>query len=82
MLYESVALTQWALEAFGPFVLFPKKAIFLGFVALVWRVFPRPYRRLFPVGALVGNYLLFSGNFQLLVEYGLLNPLRGDSADI
>jgi len=70
-LYESVAVTRWILDAFGPFALFPKKALVLGAVAVVWRVFPRPYRVLLPAGATIGNYLLFSGNLRLILEYGL-----------
>lgn len=72
-LYESVALTRWAIEMFGPWVLLPKKLVMLGLVAIVWRGFPKPYRLLFVVAAVVGNWLLFWGNFQLLVEVGAVS---------
>ncbi|MFC4553532.1 MULTISPECIES: hypothetical protein [Halorussus] len=72
-LYESVALTRWLLDAFGPWTLFPKKAVMLGIVTLIWHVFPKPYRLVLVGGAVVGNYLLFWGNFQLLIEVGAVS---------
>ena len=71
-LHESVALTRWAMEIFGPFVLFPKKALFLGIVAVVWRFWPKPYRVAILFIAMIMNAVLAVGNFHLLVEYGLI----------
>ncbi|WP_158056548.1 hypothetical protein [Halorussus halophilus] len=69
-LYESVALSRWVIETVGPWGLLPKKLVMLGLVAAVWRAFPKPYRLLFVVAAVVANWLLFWGNVQLLVDVG------------
>jgi len=71
-LIESVAFTRWVLETFGPWALLVMKPLVLGFVALLGQLFPRPYRLVFPLLAVVSNAFAVQQNLHLLIQHGII----------
>lgn len=74
-LAESVALTRWVLATFGPLALLPKKALMLGAVWLISRLFPRPYNLGIVATAGGANAYLTWHNYHLLLTFGAITGI-------